>query len=68
MAVMVQYEMEGVVCQWLLDIVDVGQQHAGAQLATEFIKILDDFGIRDKVSNCQLIKWINLLIKNRYCP
>ena len=50
MAVTVQYEMEGTVHQWLLDIVEVGHRHTGAWLALEFVKILDDFGIRDKVS------------------
>ena len=50
MAVMVQYAKDGVVNEWLLDIVEVGRRHTGVVLAEEFEHILDKFGIKDKVS------------------
>lgn len=34
----------------LLDIVEVAKSHSGINLAAAFSKILDDFGISDKVS------------------
>jgi len=34
----------------LLDIVEVAKSHSGFNLAAAFAKILDDFGISDKVS------------------
>jgi len=34
----------------LLDIVEVAHSHSGLNLAAAFAKILDDFGISDKVS------------------
>ena len=34
----------------LLDIVEVMCSHSGLNLAAAFAKILDDFGINDKVS------------------
>ena len=50
MAVTVQYASKGVVNTWLLDIVEVGSRHTGAELAAQFAKVLDVFGISDKVS------------------
>lgn len=44
MAVTIQFATEGVVKEWLLDIVEVARSHTGVQLATTF-------GIRDKVSS-----------------
>lgn len=35
----------------LLDIVEVAKSHSGFNLAAAFAKILDDFGISDKVSH-----------------
>ncbi|KAG6874263.1 hypothetical protein C0992_007896 [Termitomyces sp. T32_za158] len=49
MAVTVQYEKDGTVNEWLLDIVEVARRHSGVALAVEFTKILDDFGVVDKV-------------------
>ncbi|KAG6870092.1 hypothetical protein C0992_001041, partial [Termitomyces sp. T32_za158] len=49
MAVTVQYEKDGTVNEWLLDIVEVARRHSGVALAVEFTKILDDFGVADKV-------------------
>jgi hypothetical protein len=37
----------------LLGIVEVARLHSGVNLAKEFAKILDDFGMSNKVSNCQ---------------
>ena len=34
----------------LLDIVEVAESHSGLALAATFSKIIDDFGIRAKVS------------------
>ena len=34
----------------LLDLVEVAQSHSGVNLASAFAKILEDFGIEDKVS------------------
>ena len=35
----------------LLDLVEVAQSHSGVNLAEVFAKILEDFGIEDKVSS-----------------
>ena len=51
MAVTIQFATEGVVKEWLLDIVDVACSHTSIQLATTFADILDAFGICDKVSS-----------------
>jgi hypothetical protein len=50
-AVTVHYENAGVPVSMLLDIVEVACSHSGLNLATAFSKILDDFGISDKVNN-----------------
>ena len=34
----------------LLDLVEVAESHSGVNLANTFIKVLDEFGIKDKVS------------------
>jgi len=34
----------------LLDLVEVAMSHSGVNLASAFAKILDDFGIANKVS------------------
>ncbi|KAF8718330.1 hypothetical protein AX14_011894 [Amanita brunnescens Koide BX004] len=49
MAVTIQFATEGVVKEWLLDIVEVARSHTGVQLATTFADILDAFSICDKV-------------------
>ena len=51
MAVTVQYATKGVMNVWLLDIVEVTHRHTGAELAAQFVKVLDAFGISDKVSD-----------------
>jgi hypothetical protein len=52
-AVTVHLEHNGVPLCMLLDIVEVARSHSGVNLAEEFVKILDDFSISNKVSNCQ---------------
>jgi hypothetical protein len=48
-AVTIHYEERGVPISMLLDLVEVAQSHTGINLATAFTKILDDFGISNKV-------------------
>ena len=48
-AVSVHFEKDGVPVSMLLDIVEVARSHSGLNLAAAFAKILDDFGISDKV-------------------
>lgn len=48
-AVIVYFEKDGVPISMLLDIVEVARSHSGLNLAAAFAKILDDFGISDKV-------------------
>lgn len=50
MAVTVQFEKGGMIEQILLDIVEVADRHTGSRLATEFVKILKDYGIEKQVS------------------
>lgn len=49
-AVTVHFQKDGVPVAMLLDLVEVAERHTGAHLAAVFAKILDDFGITDKVS------------------
>jgi hypothetical protein len=48
-AITVHFEKDGVPVSMLLDIVEVARSHSGLNLAAAFVKILDDFGISDKV-------------------
>jgi len=48
-AVSVHFEVKGVAVGMLLDIVEIPCSHTGLNLAAAFAKILDDFGISDKV-------------------
>lgn len=56
MAVTVQYESHGRIHSWLLDIRELAHHHSGVALAAEFLKVLNDFGITDKVSNFDLFR------------
>jgi hypothetical protein len=49
-AVTVSFEFDGAQHTMLLDIVELAKSHSGVNLAAAFAKILDDFGISDKVS------------------
>ena len=48
-AITVHLEHDGKPMAWLLDIVEVPKSHTGVNLALEFTKVLNDFGISDKV-------------------
>ena len=50
MAVTVHFEKDGKAVSMLLDMVQVAESHSGLALAAAFAKILEDFGITDKVS------------------
>jgi hypothetical protein len=41
----------------LLDLVEVAESHSGVNLANAFAKVLEDFGIEDKV--CQFLIRLN---------
>ena len=45
----VHFENKGVPVSMLLNIVEVVRSHSGLNLAAAFAKILDEFGINDKV-------------------
>lgn len=45
----VHFERRGVPDTLLLDIVECARSHNGVNLAETFVKVLDDFGISDKV-------------------
>lgn len=49
-AVTVHFENAGVPVSMLLDLIEVACSHSGFNLATVFAKILEEFGISDKVS------------------
>jgi len=49
-AVTVHFETKGVPVSMLLDIVELDCSHSGINLATAFSKILENFGISNKVS------------------
>jgi hypothetical protein len=42
-------EVDGIPETFLLDIVECARSHTGYNLAATFAKVLDDFGISDKV-------------------
>jgi len=48
-AVSIHFENEGVQISMLLDIIEVACSHSGLNLAAAFAKILEEFGISDKV-------------------
>ena len=50
MAITIHFEHQGEPMSLLLDIVEVAKTHTGVNLAAAFAKILDDFGISDKVN------------------
>jgi hypothetical protein len=51
--VTVHFENEGEAVSMLLDIVELACSHSGINLAAAFAKVLEDFGISDKVSRLQ---------------
>jgi hypothetical protein len=48
-AITVHFKHNGVPISMLLDIIEVARSHSGFNLAAAFVKILDEFGISDKV-------------------
>ena len=53
MAITVHLEHQGEPISLLLDIVEVAKSHTGTNLAAAFAKILNEYGISDKV----IISW-----------
>ena len=49
MAITVHMEHDGEPISMLLDIVEVAKTHSGVNLAAAFAKILEEYGISDKV-------------------
>ena len=49
--VTIHFENQGVPVSMLLNIVELACLHSGINLVVAFAKILEDFGISDKVSN-----------------
>ena len=45
----VHFAHEGTPISMLLDLVEVATSHSGANLAAAFAKVLEEFGISDKV-------------------
>ncbi|KIM55509.1 hypothetical protein SCLCIDRAFT_30298 [Scleroderma citrinum Foug A] len=52
-AVTIHLEVEGEGLVIPLDIVEVARSHTGAVLADKFTKVLENFGVADKVSTSQ---------------
>jgi hypothetical protein len=50
-AVTIHFEKKGIPVSMLLDLIQVATSHSGVNLANAFAKVLEDFGISDKVSN-----------------
>lgn len=49
MAFSVHFAHEGAPISMLLDLVEVAMSHSGANLAAAFAKVLEEFGVSDKV-------------------
>ena len=49
-AITVHFKNKGILIKMLLDLVEVARSHLGANLAEAFTKVLEEFGIKDKVS------------------
>jgi len=45
----VHFEHKGTPISMLLDLVEVAKSHSGVNLAEAFAKVLEEFGIQDKV-------------------
>ena len=61
MAITVHLEHQGELLSMLLDIVEVEKSHTGMNLATAFAKILEEYGISDKVMISQNSRIILIL-------
>jgi len=58
----VHFKHEGALISMLLDLVEVAKSHTGVNLAEAFAKVLQDFGIEDKVSIILEDNYINLTL------
>ena len=57
--VSVHLEQDSIPVSMLLDLVEVARSHSGLNLATTFAKILEDFGISNKVSESGIaVNWL----------
>jgi hypothetical protein len=56
----VHFEHEGCPIAMLLDLVEVAVSHSGVNLANAFAKVLEEFGIEDKVISLLEDKILNL--------
>ena len=45
----IHFEHEGTPITMLLDLVELAESHSGVNLANTFVKVLEEFGIKDKV-------------------
>ena len=52
----IHFEHEGAPIAMLLDLVELAESHLGVNLANKFAKVLEEFGIKDKV-----IRWVSSL-------
>ena len=60
-AVTVHFEKQGTLVSMLLDLVQVDTSHSGVNLAAVFAKVLDDFGISDKVLDSPITGELSIL-------
>lgn len=49
----VHFEHEGVPMSFLLDVVELAESHTGENLARAFQKVLEGYGVQEKVSVCR---------------
>jgi hypothetical protein len=50
MAITVHLEVKGLPMCLLLDFIEIARSHSGVAFATEFVRVLEDFGVEHKVS------------------
>lgn len=48
--VTIQYENEGVIHSYVLDVVELPRRHTGQRLAEYLAQVVENFGLQDKVS------------------
>lgn len=59
-AITVHFAQDGVPVSMLLDLVELAKSHSGVNLAAAFAKVLEEFGISDKVVSTVTVKIIYL--------
>ena len=60
-AVTVHFEKQGTLVSMLLDLVQVATSHSGVNLAAVFAKVLDNFGISNKVLDSPITRELSIL-------